>query len=109
MRLVRILIDQFPSQASFYVIDVMRRGLEKWIKCGGRRMENQWCLSDLIEEVATEDGYFDVISTEDVQEFIKRLKEELFKRQIIVDGIIDKLAGDKLMFNNQKEVQNGTK
>ena len=38
-------------------------------------------------------GYF---KREDVKEFIKKLKEELLKRQIIVDVIIDSLAGDKL-------------
>jgi uncharacterized protein with ACT and thioredoxin-like domain len=44
----------------------------------------------------------EVLEVEDVKEFIKRLKEELFKCDAVnneepVFNIIDKLAGDKLL------------
>lgn len=70
---------------------------------GWRDKPDEWNLSDKIQEEAIGHNRCDAIITDDVKEFIRRLKQniqaigDLTKDEKRIMEWIDKLAGDKLI------------
>lgn len=73
-------------------------------------MKKEFNLSERIFNGRCFSGYNVAISVEDVKEFIKRLKEEVYEAHLCgvdcsfeedVQDVIDKLAGDKLVENKK--------